>query len=61
MHDIVLSNPLIILYRGFCPCSKDRDVFKEYKFYLRGVSIHLKKVFLLPDNIFFYVVLPQGH
>jgi nitrate/nitrite transporter NarK len=31
MHDVVHSNPIDILYRGFCPCSKDRDVFKNYR------------------------------
>lgn len=47
MHDIVLSNPLIILYRGFCPCSKDRDVFKKNKHMLA-------RRFNTPEKRFFY-------
>eukprot|EP00943_MAST-04B_sp_MAST-4B-sp1_P002154 g2154.t1 len=31
MNDVVHSNLIDILYRGFCPCSKDRDVFKNYR------------------------------
>ena len=47
MHDILLSNPLIILYRAICPCSKDRDVFKEYK-------PLLARRFKTPEKRFFY-------
>ena len=31
MHDFVHSKPSNVLYNAFCPCSKDKDVFKNYQ------------------------------